>query len=109
MLKSDQSSTQRSKIYQDLEEMLFGFGNADWPPNTETVLLVENLVKQYIEDLCLRSMNIAEIRGKLDRECFMYLVRKDRRKFNRIQTLLQANEEIKKAKTDIPSTVDANI
>lgn len=38
---------------QDIEEMLYGFGD-EWPPNSETVVLVEELVKDYIEDLALR-------------------------------------------------------
>lgn len=85
-------------MQRDIEDMLFGFGDS-WPPDEDTVALVESLVHQYIGNLCSRATNVANVRKKLDKECFMYLVRKDRRKFIRIQKLLKANEELKKAKT----------
>jgi hypothetical protein len=34
-------------------------------------------------------------RGKLDKECFMFIVRKDRKKFSRVHKLLKSNEELK--------------
>ena len=80
----------------DIEEMMFGFGDS-WPPNKESVDLVETLVVQYIEDLAVRASEIAQIRGQLDKECFMFLVRKDRQKFTRVVKLLDANDEIKRA------------
>ena len=39
------------------------------------------------------------IGGKLDKQCFMYVVRKDRQKFTRVQKLLKTNEELKEART----------
>ena len=48
----------------------------------------------------------AELRPdkKLDKECFLYLVRKDRKKFQRVHRLLTANDEIKRVKKiDIPA------
>lgn len=72
---------------------MFGFGD-EWPPNNEAVTLVDTLVTQYIEELASRAENISELRGKLDKECFMFLVRKDRKKFNRIHKLLKTNEEL---------------
>jgi transcription initiation factor TFIID subunit 13 len=86
----------KTKFSTDIEEMMFGFGDS-WPPNPEAVSLVEILVTQYIEDLASRAIQIAELRGKLDKECFMFLVRKDQHKFQRIQNLLAANEELKAA------------
>ena len=85
-----------SALYDDIEEMLFGFGDK-WPPEEETVKLVESIVTNYIEDLTMRAVQIADIRGKLDKECFMFVVRKDRRKFSRIHKLLKTNEDLKNA------------
>jgi transcription initiation factor TFIID subunit 13 len=73
---------------------MFGFGD-DWPPERDSVKLVEHLVNNYLEDLARRAAEVAELRGKLDKECFMFLVRKDRRKFSRVHKLLKTNEEIK--------------
>ena len=42
-----------------------------------------------------RACTISELKGKLDADCFLYLVRKDKRKFSRATQLLKTNEEIK--------------
>ena len=41
-----------------------------------------------------RACTISEL-NKLDADCFLYLVRKDKRKFSRATQLLKTNEEIK--------------
>lgn len=98
----------RSKTYSEIEEMMFGFGD-EWPPNSSSVQLIELLVTQYIEDLTARAMAVSKLRGssKLETEAFMFVVRKDQKKFTRINNLLRANEELKKAKrmTDIEDEV----
>ena len=83
-----------NKFYNDIEEMMFGFGD-EWPPDSSAVCLLEILVVSYVEDLAVRALEIAELRGKLDKECFMFLVRKDRKKFSRVHKLLKSNEELK--------------
>ena len=85
---------QDKKFYGDIEEMMFGFGD-EWPPDADAVRLLESYVVNYIEDLAVRALEIAELRGKLDKECFMFLVRKDRKKFSRVHKLLKSNEELK--------------
>ena len=42
-----------------------------------------------------RACTISELKDKLDADCFLYLVRKDRRKLSRATQLLKTNEEIK--------------
>ena len=84
-------------LYEDLQEMMFGFGD-DWPPDHESIVFLEKLVTEYVEDFTYRALQLSEITGTLDKECFMYLVRKDRRKFNRIHQLLTSNEEIQNVK-----------
>lgn len=80
----------------DIEEMMFGFGDA-WPSDAESAKLVETLVVQYIEDLVVKAAEVAQIRGQFDKECFMFLARHDRRKFMRICKLLETHEGLKKA------------
>ena len=65
------------------------------PPDPDTVDLMETMVRSYLQDLALRAKAVSEITKKFDKECFVYLVRKDTRKFRRVSDLLQANEEIK--------------
>jgi transcription initiation factor TFIID subunit 13 len=99
------SRSKKGKLFNDLEEMMYGFGDS-WPPNADSVALLEQLVVDYIEDLTVKAQNIAELTGSLDKECFMYLIRKDRRKFNRVHQLLTTNEYIKKVKDeDIPQNL----
>jgi len=83
----------------DIEDMLFGFGDA-WPADSGVVQAIEDLVAGYIRDLTLRALKVAECRpgGKLDKECFMFLVRKESHKFKRVHHLLQVNDELKQAK-----------
>jgi transcription initiation factor TFIID subunit 13 len=81
------------KLTKNIEEMMFGFGD-EWPCDREAVDLVDNLVQNYISDLVIRAQKVALQTGKLDKECFVYLVRQETMKFKRINNLLKANEEI---------------
>mmetsp|Transcript_35138 Transcript_35138/g.35777 ORF Transcript_35138/g.35777 Transcript_35138/m.35777 type:complete len:104 (+) Transcript_35138:154-465(+) len=90
-------SEARSPLTKDIEEMMYGFGDA-WPPNEEAVRMVEVMVKDYIDDLAERALQIASIHGKLDKDCFIFLVRKDSKKFNRVQKLLETHEKIEEVR-----------
>ena len=96
-----QKRQRKPDMNSDIEEMMYGFGDS-WPPNAECVGLIESLVTRYIEDLAQRAKEISDLRGKMDKECFLYVVRKDRSKFSRVCQLLKANEELKNAqKTEL--------
>lgn len=92
--RSKQTTTKNSRMYEDIEEMMFGFGD-NWPSHPETVRLVESVVRKYIADLAMRAVAVSEMRGKLDKECFMYVVRKDKAKFARVCQLLKAHAELR--------------
>lgn len=96
-LESKSNSVKKRKFFHDLEEMMYGFGDAEFPPNAASVELVEEFVTEYIQEVTSRAVNVAELTGKLDKDCFLYVVRKDRKKFNRVHKLLNASEEIKNA------------
>lgn len=86
----------KTAMHSDIEEMMYGFGD-NWPPNQQSVSLIECMVTKYIEDLAVRAKDVSDLRGKMDKECFMYVVRKDRSKFTRVCQLLKANDELKNA------------
>jgi len=97
-------STKKRKLggmLGSIQEMMYGFGDTHvFPPNEKSVTLLQNLVTNYIDDLSWRAAEVAEVRnkdglGKLDRECFVFIVRKDRAKFQRVYKLLKASEELK--------------
>jgi hypothetical protein len=47
--------------------------------------------------------------GRIDKECFLFLVRKDAGKYTRAQRLLDLNEELKTVKhTHLSDDLDAN-
>jgi hypothetical protein len=104
MSEGELSSTAAQSIStifrSDIEEMMYGFGDS-WPVEPESAKLIETLVVQYIEDIVVQAAEVAQVRGQLDKECFMFLARTDRQKFTRICKLLEANEDLKKAKKRI--------
>lgn len=103
------STTRKVDLKREIEDMLYGFGDES-PSDVETVTLVEALAAQYIENLTAQALVVADMRGKLDEDCFKFVVRKDNAKFGRIQKLLTAHEEIKQAnkswKEDDESTME---
>lgn len=97
-----QRRSRKSKyhLYEDIEEMMFGCGDT-WPPQAESVELMEDLVVKYIHQLCQRAQEVADFTGKLDKQCFLYAVRCDQRKFSRAVALLKANSELKSTQTTV--------
>ena len=83
----------------DIQEMMYGFGDTHFPSNEDSVALIQSLITNFIEDLTWRASEVADIRSKdgLDKESFLFLVRKDKVKFNRVFKLLKANNELKAA------------
>jgi len=100
MASSSKKKKAGPKFRSEIEEMIYGFGSDVWPPDAETVAIVDSLAQQYMQDITKSAMEVADLRGsRLDKDCFLYVVRKEEFKFNRIQQLLRANEELKQAKT----------
>lgn len=89
---------QRTKynLTEDIQEMMYGFGD-EWPSDPQSVEVVEKLVVNYVKNLCHKALEVSDFAGiKLEKESFMYVVKRDRKKFHRTYTLLRANEELKK-------------
>ena len=101
--ETDKIKSQKKKrkytMRSDLEEMMFGFGDV-WPAQSASLDLLEAITTNYIEDLTMRAVGVSEMRAKLDKECFLYVVRKDRRLFNRAARLLKSHEEIKRVQKE---------
>jgi len=88
---------ERPNFYHDIQEMMFGFGDT-WPSNRNATLLTDRLVTTYITELAQRAEIVAETTGKLDKECFLYLVRKDEFKFSRVMKLINTNDQLRTIK-----------
>lgn len=63
----------RHGMEDQVEEIMFGFGDA-WPPQADAVDLMEKMAVHYIRDLCGRALQVANVTGKLDKECFLFQV-----------------------------------
>ena len=81
-------------LARDIEEMMYGYGDS-WPSNPESVKLMEALVTDYIHALCTNALKVSELTGKIDKESFLFLIRKDKVKYERVLKLLKVNEEMK--------------
>ena len=44
-----------------------------------------------------KAMDLASVKGKLDTECFIFLIRKDPARYERVAELLRANDEFRAA------------
>ncbi|GMQ00295.1 hypothetical protein CsSME_00047440 [Camellia sinensis var. sinensis] len=87
----------RGVFQKDLHHMMYGFGD-DINPLPETVVLVEDIVVEYVTDMVHKAEDVASKRGKLLTEDFLFLIRKDLPKLNRCTELLSMNEELKQAR-----------
>jgi transcription initiation factor TFIID subunit 13 len=97
----------KHQLYDDVEEMMYGFGDK-WPPDPHSVELVEALTVKYIQEICREAQEVADFTSKLDKNCFLFVIRKDRRKFTRAVQLLKANDEIRRVqKSEIASIEDS--
>ena len=76
--------------------MMHGFGD-DTNPYTETVDLVEDLVVQFITEMTVKAMEVGKS-GKVHVNDIMFILRRDPKKYARVNDLLRMNEELKKAR-----------
>ncbi|KAK2403511.1 transcription initiation factor TFIID subunit [Trifolium repens] len=81
---------------QQVQHMMYGFGD-DPNPLPESVVLMDDIVVEYITELIHKAQDIGSQSGKLSVEDFLYLIRKDAPKLNRCTELLSMNKEIKQA------------
>ncbi|GLD95275.1 hypothetical protein PINS_up003919 [Pythium insidiosum] len=82
------------ELTESIKQMMFGFGD-DAEPLEETAQLMEELVVEYVENMTKKAMEVSILKGKLDPECFIFLIRKDPERYERINKLLHANDEFR--------------
>ncbi|KAF0726582.1 hypothetical protein Ae201684P_020618 [Aphanomyces euteiches] len=84
----------KGEMTESIKHMMYGFGD-DWEPDPDTVELMEEIVIEYIRSMTTKALDLSNIRGKLDPECLMFLVRKDEEQLERAEELIEANELLK--------------
>ena len=95
---TDINYKRRKRLFtRDLRPMMYGFGDA---PQTlpSTVDLMEEMVLEYIVGITQRAGELGRKRGRFRTEDLIFLVRKDPKRYARIEELLYMNEELKRAR-----------
>lgn len=97
--KSDASGSREYKYPVEISQMMFVFGEVQ-EPLTETVNLVEDIVRSQIIELIIQARALASRRGAryLSAEDLIFLIRHDRAKVNRLRTYLSWKDVRKHAK-----------
>lgn len=52
-----------SAFQSDVEELMYGFGDTKFPPNRQSVELVEALAMDYIQTVCAKAKQVAQVSG----------------------------------------------
>jgi transcription initiation factor TFIID subunit 13 len=97
-IPTDINYKRRKRLFtRDLRPMMYGFGDA---PQTlpSTVDLMEEMVSEYIMNIIQRAGDLGRKRGRFRTEDIIFLVRKDPKRYARIEELLYMNEELKRAR-----------
>lgn len=76
--------------------MMHGFGD-DTNPYSETVDLMEELVIQFVTEMTLKAMEVGKS-GRVHVNDIIFIIRKDRKKYSRVNDLLTMKEQIDKAR-----------
>lgn len=82
----------------ELRTMMYGFGDSA-NPRPDTVKLMEELVLHYVEQVVTKTTEVAQSyrRERPDVNDVLFVIRKDKRKLNRVRYLLDMKAEIKRA------------
>lgn len=72
---------------KDLKSLMYAFGD-DKQPALDSVKILEDIVIDYINEMCLEAARVAGTRNKLKVDDFKFILRNDPRKLGRVEELL---------------------
>lgn len=76
--------------------MMYAFGDTD--STTESIAVMEDILTDFITELCLGASRAAGQRQKVRVDDFKFVLRNDPKKLGRVEELLNLQKEIQKAK-----------
>ncbi|PVU84597.1 hypothetical protein BB559_007539 [Furculomyces boomerangus] len=82
---------------KDLPPLMYGFGDSI-NPNPETVNLLEDLLIDYINEICIKAASVSGKRQRVTVDDFKFALRKDPKKLARVEELISLNKEIENAR-----------
>ncbi|KAI9500718.1 hypothetical protein GGI25_003916 [Coemansia spiralis] len=89
----------RHKLFnRELALLMYGFGDV-MTPSSESVDVLEDILIDYINNICLQAAKVAGRRGRVAVEDFKFILRKDPKKLARVEELIAMNKEIETART----------
>ncbi|KAI8054459.1 transcription initiation factor IID, 18kD subunit-domain-containing protein [Syncephalis plumigaleata] len=88
----------RKRVFtKDLRLMMFGFGDVPHP-DMDTVNVLEEMVIDYITDMCHQAARLSSNKNKVTVDDFKYVLRHDSKKLARVEELIRMSEDIKAAR-----------
>ncbi|EPX71731.1 transcription factor TFIID complex subunit Taf13 [Schizosaccharomyces osmophilus] len=80
--------TRRQHLFtKDLKSLMYAFGD-DLNPAPDSVNVLEEIVVDYINEMCLEAARIAGNRNKVKVDDFKFALRNDPKKLGRVEELL---------------------
>ncbi|ODQ65829.1 TFIID-18kDa-domain-containing protein [Nadsonia fulvescens var. elongata DSM 6958] len=101
----------RSNLFtNDLKTLLYAFGDVA-NPYAETVSTLEDILMEYIIDMCHEAARIAKTanRQKIKVDDFKFVLRNDPKKLGRIEELLSLQKEIAEARKTFDNSEGKNL
>ncbi|CAO3641612.1 unnamed protein product [Mucor hiemalis] len=90
-------TVRKGMFSKDLRLLMYGFGDVT-NPAADSIAVMDDLVIDYITDMCQKASSVAENRGKVRVEDFKFVLRNDAKKLARVEELLYMSEDIRRAK-----------
>ncbi|KAL0084591.1 transcription initiation factor IID, 18kD subunit-domain-containing protein [Phycomyces blakesleeanus] len=90
-------TVRKGMFAKDLKLLMYGFGDVQ-NPAADSIAVMDDLVIDYITEMCLKASKVAENRGKVRVEDFKHILRKDAKKLARVEELIYMSEDIRRAK-----------
>ncbi|KAJ1952137.1 hypothetical protein GGI12_006324 [Dipsacomyces acuminosporus] len=90
---------QRRKLFsKEMPMLMYGFGDSV-APLPESVDVLEDILIDYINNMCVQAAKVSGRRGKVTVDDFKFVLRKDEKKLARVEELIAMNKEIETARS----------
>ncbi|KAI9351868.1 transcription initiation factor IID, 18kD subunit-domain-containing protein [Pilaira anomala] len=90
-------TVRKGMFSKDLRLLMYGFGDVPTPAS-DSIAVMDDLVIDYITEMCQKASGVADTRGKVRVEDFQFVLRNDAKKLARVEELLYMSEDIRRAK-----------
>ena len=101
--QQQESATGQQQFARELRLMMYGFGD-DANPRPDSVEVMEEILLQYLHDLCSDAAKVSKMRGTVKVEDFIFALRKDPKKHARAEELLFRFDDLLKARKAFDTT-----